>query len=97
MMRRFEVNPDVLGAGTWMEIVPVDSEPPPVTGQQLRSQERAVTGDHGSVSGDHLHPWVGNWDCDGIDMLVDRLRVYQVSQLGGPVPNAAGPLWMLYP
>ena len=82
MLRRFEVNPDVYGQPWtgWQEIVPIDSAPlPAVHGEQLRSQDRTVTGTGGPPGGNHLHQTIGNWDCDGIDMLVDRVRVYEVS------------------
>jgi len=82
MRRRFEVNPDVYGQPWlgWMEIVPVDSPPPPVTGEQLRSQSRSAGASDPPPGGDHLHPQLGNWDCDGIDLLVDRVRVFEVSK-----------------
>ena len=91
MLRLFEVNPDIDGSGVWTEIVPVG---PLAT--RIRSQDR-VTGccgegaiPSGPPGGDHLHLQITNHDNEvgGANMLVDRLRVYEISHLGsGPPPT----------
>ena len=99
LMVIYEANPDVHGSGFWEQHVPDGPY-----ADSLRSQSRS----HGPNSGppyisgppggEFLHPWISNMDCDDTPMLVDRVRIYEISELGSELPeNRVSPgMWAIF-
>ena len=93
MRINYEANPDVLGSGLWSLFVPTGDDADILISQQ-RAADNIPTAPPG---GENLHAQIVNMDCDGITMLVDRARVYEVSALTLPPVNSVNyELWSIF-